>query len=705
MASWYQDNSGTPESLLGRNDAVQHCKKRRASHVCQGCRKRKVKCDLVVSGTPCSNCREDGIACIELESKRGRRYRQQKRRLDHAASNPSPPSSSAFDRGSSACNVAPSSHEHIPTQAANALSYPEESASCLDGYISASRQVLSQLSHFVELPAYVKAIHAGFDSENIGVLASRGALAIPEAGVRDELIGAFVLYVHPYMPVLDLQDFFQSIHQTENSNPCSLILLQAVMFSGSAFVDMSVLETMGFRTRIDARKAFYMKVKYLYEFDWEPDPVPVIQALLLITCWFESPEDKKDPWYWLGVCHILAKRIGLGSHHKTLRNPPKARGLLNRLWWVCIFRDRMLAIAARKPLQFREEDVMPLLTLEDFETQPIDAGIDSLRNSAVLKDPEIRQTLARLCIEKIKVGLLITRILTWNYSPSSISESLMSSVMLYSPNHHMSNLDENIKLRCNLEEWQKALPDDCVFTEPSIYAQPWALDEEVLFVHRAVLHMFSLMTLGLFYRALLSAKTDPTHESHFPRHDVKREVAKVADETARMARLFCEQNLVQKLPIYATTFFISALPTFLVGVKSPTEALCGDSRSQFRWCSEAIFQQRDIWPTAGHAYAMIQDMVSRAQLQDAQGLIRESLSPDDPGNDTMFPNRGLGPDLNAYGGTGMTLPAAAPSTLIPDGNRNIVGVLPENTMDGAGWVEFNALFNQYCNSAEAYPTG
>lgn len=448
------------------------------------------------------------------------------------------------------------------------------------------------------------------------------------------------------------------------------------------------------------------KRQYLYEFDWEPDPIPVIQALLLITCWFESPEDQKDPWYWLGVCHLLANRIGLGNNHKCLRNPPKSWRLLNRLWWLCILRDRVIAIATRKPLQFREEDIsMPLLTLEDFETQPIDTGIASLRDSAVLKDPVIRQTLARLCIEKIKVGLLVARILTQNYSPFSISESLVSSVMLYSPNRPLNNLSKNIEIRRNLEEWQKSLPDDCVFPEPSTYARQQNPDDEVLFLHRAVLHMFSLMAFGLFYRPLFSANTDPIYETHFPQYDVKRAVANVADETARMARLFCEQNLVQKLPPYATTFFISALPTFIVGIKTPTEALCGDPRLQFRWCSEAIFQQRDIWPTADHAYAMIQAMISRAQLQDAQGLIRETLSSDDPGSDPVFPNRGLGPDFIPHGATGMVLPVAAPSMLIPDGNLNIVGVLHENTMDGAAWLEFNALFYQYCNSAEAYPTG
>lgn len=240
MASCYQVNSGTQESLLERNGIVEHCKKRRASYVCQGCRKRKVKCDLVITGTPCSNCHEDGIACIALQSKRSRRFRQQTCRLNQAP------------LGSLA---------RLSAQAANAPFHLEEGDACPDGCLSSSQRLSSRPAHFDELPAYVKAVHTGFESENIGFLASRGALAIPEARVRDELIAAFVIYVHPYMPVLDLQEFFDAIHQTEDSNPVSLILLQAILFAGCAFVDMPLLEMMGFRTRRDARKAFYLKVK------------------------------------------------------------------------------------------------------------------------------------------------------------------------------------------------------------------------------------------------------------------------------------------------------------------------------------------------------------------------------------------------------------------------------------------------------------
>lgn len=46
--------------------------KRRASKACCCCRARKVRCDVVESGSPCTNCRLDQVECIVTESKRRR---------------------------------------------------------------------------------------------------------------------------------------------------------------------------------------------------------------------------------------------------------------------------------------------------------------------------------------------------------------------------------------------------------------------------------------------------------------------------------------------------------------------------------------------------------------------------------------------------------------------------------------------------------
>lgn len=43
---------------------------KRASAACRSCRARKVRCDVLLKSTPCTNCRLDGAECIIAESKR-----------------------------------------------------------------------------------------------------------------------------------------------------------------------------------------------------------------------------------------------------------------------------------------------------------------------------------------------------------------------------------------------------------------------------------------------------------------------------------------------------------------------------------------------------------------------------------------------------------------------------------------------------------
>lgn len=43
--------------------------KKRASKACQCCRARKVRCNVVEHGAPCTNCRLDEFECVASESK------------------------------------------------------------------------------------------------------------------------------------------------------------------------------------------------------------------------------------------------------------------------------------------------------------------------------------------------------------------------------------------------------------------------------------------------------------------------------------------------------------------------------------------------------------------------------------------------------------------------------------------------------------
>ena len=47
--------------------------KRRAAKACWSCRSRKVRCDALHTGIPCTNCRLDRFECVLADSHRRRR--------------------------------------------------------------------------------------------------------------------------------------------------------------------------------------------------------------------------------------------------------------------------------------------------------------------------------------------------------------------------------------------------------------------------------------------------------------------------------------------------------------------------------------------------------------------------------------------------------------------------------------------------------
>ena len=112
----------------------------------------------------------------------------------------------------------------------------------------------------LNLPSYISRPRRKFKPEELEYLKNRGALSVPGTTLRNQLFLSFVMYVYPFLPVLDLQDFIFAI-EGQPRTEVSLILFQAVMFAGTAFVDAQSLVNAGFEDRVAARAYFFEKVK------------------------------------------------------------------------------------------------------------------------------------------------------------------------------------------------------------------------------------------------------------------------------------------------------------------------------------------------------------------------------------------------------------------------------------------------------------
>jgi hypothetical protein len=117
------------------------------------------------------------------------------------------------------------------------------------------------LKGWTRLPLYIKPLSDELIERDIADLQKKGALSVPCDQIRNELFLAFLKYVYPFMPVVDLRNFLHVIiTRRDTSGPrISLFLFHAVMFAGAMFVDTCFLHQLGYQSRKDACSDFYRK--------------------------------------------------------------------------------------------------------------------------------------------------------------------------------------------------------------------------------------------------------------------------------------------------------------------------------------------------------------------------------------------------------------------------------------------------------------
>jgi hypothetical protein len=123
------------------------------------------------------------------------------------------------------------------------------------------QQLLGNTPTHAFLPDYIRGLPQRLQRDDIDYLAAKGALTIPDVNLRNELLKAYIHYVHPYMPLLDLDEFLQTVARNDGLHRMSLLLFQAVMFAGTAFVAVEHLRNAGYASRKVARKVFFQRAR------------------------------------------------------------------------------------------------------------------------------------------------------------------------------------------------------------------------------------------------------------------------------------------------------------------------------------------------------------------------------------------------------------------------------------------------------------
>lgn len=360
---------------------------------------------------------------------------------------------------------------------------------------------------------------------------------------------------------------------------------------------------------------FGLTRQVLYDFDYEIDRVSLVQSLLLMTYWYETPDDQKDTWHWMGVAISLAHTIGLHRNPEKSNMEPGKKKLWKRIWWSCFMRDRLVALGMRRPTRVKDEDYdVPMLTEDDFEIEPLSEHITIIpRDCTLVRDADAQRQLAHMCIAKAKLCLCISHVLTAQYSVLVKAQGMQgqegntrSSVMLFPKK--LDQTDEVKRCDEELQQWVDELPDCCAYSDEMTSAS--------VFVQRSLLHMVYFTTLSALHRpqVLPSASSTQPDKCHELQDLSRKKVREASKEITRISQSLHTRGLEKYLPTTGVTVLLPAIIIHLLDIKASNDDARQAAMSGFCQCMQVLEKLRDIYASADFATQFLEAAIRKADI-------------------------------------------------------------------------------------------
>ncbi|KAH0832823.1 cutinase transcription factor 1 alpha [Fonsecaea pedrosoi] len=611
--------------------------RQRSAVACTWCHARRVKCNAAAKGTPCSNCEAGGRHCMLIESKRGKKRKvstspsaTQRDLSSIAQASPTettPGHGNVYDPLKGVRNQPKSPQEsHNPRTGSTSTGVPDKPDLAQDSQETLYAQVLDKATDTGMLQPDVKegVVHVMYmgetfnlthllrqtnpdsarstrkrhyvvrfnpknrtadpveeqEEEEDNVLTSflqhQGCFRLPSVHTCYQLFQTYFEYVHPHYPILDREDF--AAQYTDLQNPASYLLLQSVLFMASGHCELSVLLEAGFESRYHARKTFFQRAKALYDNDHEPNKVTVVQAVFLISFWWNGPTDQKDTWHWLGIAISLALTLGMHRSTQLSDMKPKDRCLWKKIWWSLFAEDKHAATALGRPVHIRRRDcdVEPL-EIGDFDDEPRVARAD------IFGRPERVDGLYVIALVEL----------------SMIAESIVESSFTAFNATTSDNADMFQSCSQALEQWRSGLPlelrieytSNCLWTSMLHIAHSW----------------FEIVT----HRSISPQNLSPP--------SMKTAHCLAMDAANRMVRIVEEllsQSHILHCPIHIVPALFAAMGMQAVDICSGQSILEQLGVVKVRLAMIALRELQSTWPVSGWIFRLFAKIVRRIRHGD-----------------------------------------------------------------------------------------
>ncbi|RMJ18210.1 hypothetical protein BHE90_007229 [Fusarium euwallaceae] len=472
---------------------------------------------------------------------------------------------------------------------------------------------------------------SGVPEQDVQFLELNGCFHLPLRPIQEEFIHQYFLYIHPCYPLMDEGEFWAMYLDRDRrrgrEKTMSLLLLQAMLFASSAFVSPAVLKNAGYSGVKVARGIFYRRAKLLFDFGVESDPFTKAQAALLLTFQFSAAEPHAGSlWLSTGIQNAIVAQ----TH--TFQAPGSTTALKRRnkrLWWSLYWRDRVLTLGLRKPLQITPSSFnvqLDLLTQDDM--------IDESHHSFVY-DPKTKRHLTDILTFQCRLAILLTEVLALTYGPGSFDPT-------YSLDHFEATLSQMRTARARLARWKEdAEAAFYVFLGDGHTHRSLTLFSSLIYIYAYA----AQIALGN-HEALIIERMQKgvTVLDDSALRSIGEELSHATNETSRLVRLIVKQGLTQHLPISVIAYI--AFPLMLSSLDdkiSPDDAQTASDRSLTKYHAQAMHLCSKRFEGAEDISRMISQILHSAPIQLPIRVVQPR-----PSNQAKGPN-GNSPGLGSSG--------------------------------------------------------
>jgi hypothetical protein len=279
-------------------------------------------------------------------------------------------------------------------------------------------------------------------------------------------------------------------------------------------------------------------------------------------------------------------------------------------------RDRLIALGMRRPTRIKDEDYdVPMITLDDFEIEAIPDSISCVPlDCLVARDIDRQRQLAILCIQKAKLCLCISQVLSKQYCVLNNNQGMANdrTTMMLLPKKLDPEAGEVKTCDEALQGWLDELPPEATHPDSFIGDAPMDLS-------RALLHMVYYTTVSALHRPqIFPVNQGPVSQNAAAVQllELSRiKVREAAQKITSLAQDLDAHGLVKYLPTTGVTVLLPAIIIHLLDIKAPNEETRRSSLRGFCQCMNVVYKLRDMYAAADYSIAFLDAAVRKAGIQ------------------------------------------------------------------------------------------